>query len=263
MADGRMLKRVITRSQKLAAVKTDKARLLWFYMLPYTDVEGRIEADIGDIREDIIRRQRRGYTIDVIVDCLKDLHRVGLIGLYEVGGKHYLYFSRFHDEQKIRRDREAESQIPAPLQEDIGTAPRKVKLSPSLSEDKLSEVKLSLSEGKENLGVDNSSSKGGLGLEKQINTKAVRFVEGLGQRFNTITKDETTTFARIAQHLSDQVRTGQKVLEIFDQALIWAEEAIRARVGNPKGLFVQKVKDCTGFKAAEKLLKGKDRRGDD
>jgi hypothetical protein len=57
MAEGRMLKRRITLSKKMAALKTDKARLLWFYMLPFTDVEGRINADPEDIRDEILRKQ--------------------------------------------------------------------------------------------------------------------------------------------------------------------------------------------------------------
>ncbi len=110
---------------------------------------------------------------------------------------------------------------------------------------------------RKNIGVVETSSKVGLGLEKKIKTGALRFIQGLEQRFISISKDEATTFARIAQHLSDQVRTGQKVLEIFDQALLWAEGATRAGVGNPKGLFVKKVQECTGFTGRGLLLKGK------
>ncbi len=261
MADGRMLKRVITRSQKLAALKSDKARLLWFYMLPYTDVEGRIEADPDDIREDIIRRQRIGFTVEKVQECLEDLHRVGLIQFYQVKGQQYLHYTRFHDEQKIRRDREAPSAIPPPLPSHSGSGPRKVKPSPSLSEDKLSEAKPSPSQEKEGIGIGEKSLEGGgLELEKNIKIRALGFIEGLEQRFHSISKDEATTFARIAQHLSDQVRTGEKVLEIFDQALLWAEDATRARVGSPKALFVAKAKECTGFTGRGLLLEGKDRR---
>lgn len=142
MAQGRMLKRKITKSKKLAALKTDKARLLWFYMLPFTDVEGRIEADNEDIRVDMLRKQRKGYTLDKIEECLQDLHRVGLIVLYEVSDKRYLEFTRFDEEQKNRnRNREAESQILPPSQGEVSEhsqiTPNKVKLSKV----KLSKVK--------------------------------------------------------------------------------------------------------------------------
>jgi len=138
-----MLKRKITKSKKLAALKSDKARLLWLYMLPFTDVEGRIEADCEDIQDEILRKQRKGYSLQKIESCLQDLHSVNLITLYNVNGKRYLEYTRFADEQNLRRDKEAESEIP-PLNQGVvqdgggsGTA------SPTLSKDKLSKDKLS------------------------------------------------------------------------------------------------------------------------
>lgn len=136
MAEGRMLKRRITLSKKMAALNTDKARLLWFYMLPFTDVEGRINADPEDIRDEILRKQRKGYVVSTIQTCLEELHRVGLIILYQNETGQYLQFTRHAKEQNLRRDREAESQIPAPLPEDSGS-------SPAISKVKLSKVKLS------------------------------------------------------------------------------------------------------------------------
>jgi hypothetical protein len=123
MADGRILKRKITKSKKLAALKSDKARLLWFYMLPFTDVEGRLEADPEDLRDEIIRKQRKGFTLQAIENCLQDLHRVGLITLYETDDKRYLEYGNFHGEQNLRRDKEAKSEIPAPLPDQSRTTP--------------------------------------------------------------------------------------------------------------------------------------------
>lgn len=134
MAEGRMLKRKITLSKKIAKLKSDKARLLWLYMLPFTDVEGRIEADTEDIRDEILRKQRKGYSLQKIEECLQDLHGVGLIILYtSKNSKRYLQFTKFLDEQSLRRDKEAKSQIPAPstgvVREQDGTTPPEVKLS--------------------------------------------------------------------------------------------------------------------------------------
>lgn len=135
MAEGRMLKRRITASKKMAQLKSDKSRLLWFYMLPFTDVDGRIIADCEDIRDEIIRKQRKGYSSAKIEECLQDLCRVELIVLYSANSKRYLEFTRFWDEQSHNRDREAKSTIPAPTQEDS----RVIKSNPL----KLSKVKLS------------------------------------------------------------------------------------------------------------------------
>lgn len=137
MAEGRMLKRRITASKKMAALKTDKSRLLWFYMLPFTDVDGRIVADCEDIKDEIIRKQRKGYSLNKIEECLQDLYRVGLIALYSINGVRYLEITRFWDEQSHNPDREAKSPIPAPTPEHSGV----IQSTPL----KLSKVKLSLS----------------------------------------------------------------------------------------------------------------------
>jgi len=141
MAEGRMLKRRITLSKKMAALKTDKARLLWFYMLPFTDVDGRIIADCEDVRDEIIRKQRTGYSLTKIEDCLQDLYRVGLIILYESDGARYLEYTRFWEEQSHNRDRESKSTIPPPAQgtlwENSGEL-RRTPLKFKLSKDKLS-----------------------------------------------------------------------------------------------------------------------------
>lgn len=145
MAQGRMLKRKITKSKKIAALKSDKARLLWFYLLPFTDAEGRIEADVEDIREDILRKQRKGFSLQRIKECLDDLHRVGLIILYSVNGKDYLEYTRFLDEQNIRKDKEAESEIPAPNMEQVQDKDGSGTALPTLS---LSKDKIKLSKKK-------------------------------------------------------------------------------------------------------------------
>jgi hypothetical protein len=138
-----MVKRKITKSKKFAALSSDKARLLWFYMLPFTDVEGRIEADCEDIQDEILRKQRKGYSLQRIEGCLQDLHRVGLITLYSVNGARYLEYGRFADEQNLRRDKEAESEIPSPSQGVVQAKGGSGTALPTLSKDKLSKVKIS------------------------------------------------------------------------------------------------------------------------
>ncbi len=143
MAEGRMLKRKITQSKKMAALKTDKARLLWLYLLPFTDVDGRIEADTEDIRENILRMQRKGYSVSTIQTCLEDLHDVGLITLYTVESQQYLEYTKFGKEQKLRRDKEAESTIPDP---DTGQVRDRARLAPLIFKGSLKEEKRSKGE---------------------------------------------------------------------------------------------------------------------
>ncbi len=45
MADGRILSKRVTRSDKIASLSSDTARMIYSWLIPYLDVEGRIEAD--------------------------------------------------------------------------------------------------------------------------------------------------------------------------------------------------------------------------
>jgi hypothetical protein len=132
MADGRMIKREVADSKKLGKVKNDKARVLYFMMLPFTDIKGRIKADPELIRGRITTRLE--YSEATIQNCLKALHKIGLIVLYSVNGDQYLEYTRFDDFQTLNPSREAKSKIPdppensGPVQEDSALSLSKVKV---------------------------------------------------------------------------------------------------------------------------------------
>jgi len=132
MADGRMLKRAISGSKKFAALRRDKARLLYLLMLPWTDVEGRIEADSALIKGQMVTLLR--YSLELIEECLTDLEAVGLIVLYEADGRRILQFTRFEDFQNLRKDREKASEFSAP--------PEYAGSTPGVRRPNISEVKL-------------------------------------------------------------------------------------------------------------------------
>ncbi len=193
MAEGRMLKRKITLSKKFVRLKSDKARLLWLYMLPFTDVDGRLEADAEDIRDEILRKQRKGYSVQKIEECLQDLHRVGLIILYSANSKRYLQFTRFSEEQKLRRDKEAKTTIPAPttgeVREQDGTTPScppKVKRSKV----KLSKVKLSKEKYKDFILLTDEEHKKLLQRYGENNTRKLidslnRYIGSTGKEYKS------------------------------------------------------------------------------
>lgn len=108
---------------------------------------------------------------------------------------------------------------------------------------------------RDGLGLEKSLEDRGLELEGRIQSKAIWFTDELAKKFHTISKDEATTFARITQHLSDLVRTLHAEIEIFDQALGWADEATSIGARSPKAVFVEKVKQETGFTGRGLLLK--------
>ena len=142
MAEGRILKRRISESKKLGELATHSARLLYTWLIPWLDSEGRYVAD-PDILKGHIFPKVKDITPEIISNDLGDLAAAGLIILYEANGEEYLEFTQTL--QKIRKDREAESKIPAPPggrqedagsdpgagQEDAGTTPAEIKLNKS------------------------------------------------------------------------------------------------------------------------------------
>jgi len=140
MADGRMLKKEIADSEKIGLC-SDKARVLYFMMLPHLDVKGRLSANPKIIKGQYTTMLN--YSTKTIQRCLEELHNVrgkeanteGLIVLYEADGKQYLQYTRFEDFQSLNPDREAKTKIPAPTPANS----RELQRTPL----KLSKVKLS------------------------------------------------------------------------------------------------------------------------
>jgi hypothetical protein len=106
-----MIDQRISKSDKLAALKTDRARVLYFMIYPHTDCEGRFSGDPREIKEECCPRLK--YSIKQIAECLIDMDRVGLLNLYEANDLAWVEFTRFDDFQLgLRKDREAPSKIP-------------------------------------------------------------------------------------------------------------------------------------------------------
>ncbi len=123
MAEGRMLKKRISKSRKFAALKNDKSRLTYLLLLPHTDVCGRIEAALS-ILKGAICPYIDTLTTRSIAACLKELHDIGLICLYETDGEKYLQVQRFLDFNKISPGKEAASSIPEPTPEQLQSCSR-------------------------------------------------------------------------------------------------------------------------------------------
>ena len=135
MAEGRMIKKEISKSKKIASLKNERARSLYFMVYPHTDVAGRISAEIDDIKAICIPLFK--WNNSIIEVALIALHNIGLITLYIVNDKRYLEIIRFHDFQRINKDREAKSKIPSPNSENS----RVIQSTPENSS--ISKVKLS------------------------------------------------------------------------------------------------------------------------
>ena len=119
MATGRMLKKNISESRRLSELKTDSARMLWTWIIPYLDVEGRFHAAPDMIKGKVVPRLKT-FTEENIQEYLNDMNDVGLIQLYEADGDIYLQFRKFDEHQtNLRKDREMPPSIPAPKPENL------------------------------------------------------------------------------------------------------------------------------------------------
>jgi len=146
MADGRMLKKAISTSRRLADLKTDSARLLYTWIIPHLDIEGRFYADPDLVKGAVVPRLKH-FTPKMISECITDMALVELIVLYEHDGDRYFQLRKFEEHQNLRKDRERPSEIPpysdnsritpGVLPESDGNTPIEVKLS----KDKLREDK--------------------------------------------------------------------------------------------------------------------------
>jgi len=121
MARGRMISKRISKSKKIAGLKRDAARVLYFMIYPHTDCEGRYSGDPEDIKEDCVQKLRN-YSFQKVAELLQELQEIGLILWYEVDGIPYLEIIKFEDFQiGLRKDKEAPSIIPPPSQ--VGVSP--------------------------------------------------------------------------------------------------------------------------------------------
>lgn len=111
MAEGRILKRQISDSKKLGALKSDSARLLYTWLIPWLDIEDRHTAD-PDLIKGRIFPKCKSWNIRKIERGLEELNDGELIILYEANGEVYLQFTKTL--QKKYRDKEAPSKIPPP-----------------------------------------------------------------------------------------------------------------------------------------------------
>lgn len=156
MPDGRMLSKSIATSEQVASVSL-LADYLFTRMIPHLDCDGRMAGSPRVVRG-IVCPLREDVTAAKVSVALNELHAIGLIVWYTVGGHQYIEFPKFRDHQRgARFEREGASRIPpAPseesracstltdgwsrdMREDSGSGPGVL----PLSEVKVSEVKSS------------------------------------------------------------------------------------------------------------------------
>jgi hypothetical protein len=124
MARGRFLEKDISLNEKVDKLSDDTARLLYTWLIPHLDYEGKMYADPQIFRSIVV--PRRNISLKKIEKYLSEFEKCGLIFRYFVEKNCYLVCKNFEKHQPgLRKDRESESQIP-PIPADI-----KAKSAPS------------------------------------------------------------------------------------------------------------------------------------
>lgn len=127
MPIGRMLNRKIAKDDKVASLSV-KAALLYTWMIPHADCEGRMIASPGWLKYHIVPLLSY-FNERSILPCLIEIQKRGLIQIYGINNS-YLVLVGFSKNQKINKDREAPSEIPTPelLMSSSGITPLEVEV---------------------------------------------------------------------------------------------------------------------------------------
>lgn len=111
MARGRMINKVISLDEKVNALSDDTARLLFTWMIPHLDCEGRMHGDATTVKSIVF--PRRNISAKKTEKYLKELEEFELIFRYSVNGNQYIWIKNFERHQRgLRKEKEAPSQIP-------------------------------------------------------------------------------------------------------------------------------------------------------
>jgi hypothetical protein len=122
MAKGRMINKRLGKSKKYANLISDRTRVLYVLIYTHTDCEGRVDGDPEEIKIECCPYLK--YTLRKIAESIIELHNIGLIQLYEIKGRPFIQFLEFEKNQPgLRKDREAESDIPEPIRSQSGVTP--------------------------------------------------------------------------------------------------------------------------------------------
>lgn len=104
MANGRMLKKSITTSERINKL-SDKFALLYTWLIPFQDDFGLIWASIDKIKWMVVpaRKSLNKKEIGLFINKIIDLK---LVKIVKIENKKWIWFPDFTDKQTLRKDRE-------------------------------------------------------------------------------------------------------------------------------------------------------------
>ena len=109
-----MLRRKISWNRVVSGLADDTSRMLFSWTIAHLDREGRIHGEPSLLRS-IVAPRLNHITDEIVERCIQEWAAKDLVIWYEANGDRYIAFPRFHENQQgLRVDREAESNIPGP-----------------------------------------------------------------------------------------------------------------------------------------------------
>ncbi|MBA7598385.1 hypothetical protein ES703_05400 [subsurface metagenome] len=113
MPRGRFLSKDISLDEKVNALSDDTARLLFTWLIPHLDCEGRLHGDPTTVKSIVF--PRRKISVRKVEKYLQEIAEKKLILRYSVDGNAYLLSPHFEKHQVgLQKSKEAQSQIPPP-----------------------------------------------------------------------------------------------------------------------------------------------------
>ncbi len=110
MAQRRMLSKSISCSLQVDNLPIE-AQLLFTWMIPHTDDEGRMTGHLKEIKGKVV--PMKDWNLQKIDEYLKIMHNEGLIILWEKDGLPIIEFPGWNRHQRIRKDRYTPSELPS------------------------------------------------------------------------------------------------------------------------------------------------------
>lgn len=131
MARGRFVSKLISLDERVNALSNDTARLLFTWLIPHLDCEGRMYGDAQTVKSIVF--PRRWMDVRTLQKYLDELVKSGLVQRYVNGGSTFICCPTFAKHQPgLNKSREAPSQIPPPpqdpLQSNVLESPTEVKV---------------------------------------------------------------------------------------------------------------------------------------
>jgi hypothetical protein len=106
-----MISKAISLDEVVNSLSDDTARLLFTWLIPHLDCEGRGHGDAQTVKSIVF--PRRKISAQKVEKYLKELEKKKLIVRYSVNGNEYLFAENFEKHQTgLRKDKESPSQIP-------------------------------------------------------------------------------------------------------------------------------------------------------